>query len=227
MLYYHKAGLLPEARRMENGYRVYGAPEMERMLEIRRLRDLGMDLSHIKEVLGGADGKPMQTVLMELRADLVSERQDIDERIARIDELLQDGPAVTASDLAGSSAFDEAMELLGREEAKKYEQDMPEMYEQQRRVMGLVESYEWGNGEAREAPRIRLRQSGSKAKSDGRFEREDRACPKHTGLLTRHALLCARASPMIAPAKTMGATRTNSHSNPWSAAAATAVSGSL
>lgn len=151
VLYYHKAGLLPEARRAENGYRVYGASEMERMLEIRRLRDLGMDLSHIKEVLGDDGARPMQAVLMELRADLMSERQDIEARIARIDELLQNGPAATADDLTAVSSFDEAMGLLGEEEAERYRQDMPEMYEQQRRVMGLVESYDWGGSETRDA----------------------------------------------------------------------------
>lgn len=151
VLYYHKVGLLPEARRLENGYRVYGSEEMERMLQIRRLRDLGMDLAHIKEVLGGVDGKPMQTVLMELRSDLVFEREDIDERIARIDELLERGPVVTADDFASPSSFDDAMGLLGEAGAERYRRDMPEMHEQQRRIMGLVESYGWGGVAARDA----------------------------------------------------------------------------
>lgn len=151
VLYYHKTGLLPEARRLENGYRVYGAEEMERMLRIRRLRDLGMDISRIKEVLGGADGESMQTVLMRLRADLVSEREDIDERITRIDKLLEDGSAATVDDLVPSGSFDEAMGLLGEAGAMRYERDMPEMYEQQCRVMGLVESYDWNGGKARKA----------------------------------------------------------------------------
>ena len=145
VLYYHKMGLLPEARRLENGYRVYGAKEMERMLQIRHLRDLGMDLCHIKELLGEGAERPLQDVLMELRADLIDEESDIQERLARIDELLARDPIASVEDIAGSSAFDDAMELLGEEGRQAYECNMSEMYEQQRRVMSLIESYDWGS----------------------------------------------------------------------------------
>lgn len=45
--HYHQIGLLPEPDRSANGYRVYTAADLVRVLRVRRLADLGMPLSHI------------------------------------------------------------------------------------------------------------------------------------------------------------------------------------
>lgn len=45
--HYHQVGLLPEPGRSANGYRVYTASDLVRVLRVRRLADLGMPLSRI------------------------------------------------------------------------------------------------------------------------------------------------------------------------------------
>jgi len=50
--YYHKIGLLPEPERSAGGYRLYGPAELNRMRLIKYLKSLGLDLKHIKEIMG-------------------------------------------------------------------------------------------------------------------------------------------------------------------------------
>ena len=57
MRHYHEAGLLDEPERRSNGYKQYGVPHLLRLLQIRRLRDLGVPLAQI-EPLGRADEDP-------------------------------------------------------------------------------------------------------------------------------------------------------------------------
>lgn len=45
--HYHQIGLVPEPDRSANGYRVYTAADLVRVLRVRRLADLGMPLSRI------------------------------------------------------------------------------------------------------------------------------------------------------------------------------------
>ena len=51
VIYYHKIGLLPEQVRSPGGYRLYGPAELNRMRLIKRLKSLGLDLKHIKEIM--------------------------------------------------------------------------------------------------------------------------------------------------------------------------------
>ncbi|WP_283595505.1 MerR family transcriptional regulator [Paraclostridium bifermentans] len=54
VLYYHKIGLLKEPKRLNSGYRLYGAEELDQMRMIKHLKNLGLDLKQIKETLGHA-----------------------------------------------------------------------------------------------------------------------------------------------------------------------------
>ena len=51
ILHYEALGLLAPASRSVAGYRLYGAPELERLLAIRRLRDAGLTLADIRTLL--------------------------------------------------------------------------------------------------------------------------------------------------------------------------------
>lgn len=54
--YYDEIGLLkPDNVDKENGYRYYGEPAFEKMLEILFLRELGFSLKNIKEILSSPD----------------------------------------------------------------------------------------------------------------------------------------------------------------------------
>ena len=49
--FYEREGLLPEARRADNNYRVYGAAHAERLAFIRHCRNLDMTLGEVRELL--------------------------------------------------------------------------------------------------------------------------------------------------------------------------------
>ncbi len=53
--HYHRLGLLEEPERESNGYKQYTVHHLVRLLRIRRLSDLGVPLSQVGEVAGGAD----------------------------------------------------------------------------------------------------------------------------------------------------------------------------
>jgi DNA-binding transcriptional MerR regulator len=50
--YYEEVGLLPSARRAENGYRVYVQTDVEKLQFIQRAKALDFSLEAIKEILG-------------------------------------------------------------------------------------------------------------------------------------------------------------------------------
>ena len=68
--HYHEAGLLDEPGRRSNGYKEYGVPHLLRLLQIRRLRDLGVPLARI-ESMGRADENPVEAFRV-LDAELAS-----------------------------------------------------------------------------------------------------------------------------------------------------------
>src|SRR4051794_25307891 len=51
--HYDEIGLLTPSERTQAGYRLYGEQDVERLYEIRALRDLGIPLGEIPDALGG------------------------------------------------------------------------------------------------------------------------------------------------------------------------------
>lgn len=49
--YYEKIKLMPKPKRIESGYRVYDASDLQRLLFIKRGKELGFTLKEIKELL--------------------------------------------------------------------------------------------------------------------------------------------------------------------------------
>lgn len=49
--YYEQSGLIPEAKRSENGYRVYDGSDIHRLRFIRRSRNLGFTVEQMRELL--------------------------------------------------------------------------------------------------------------------------------------------------------------------------------
>ena len=76
VLYYHKIGLLKEPERSSSGYRLYGAEELARMRMIKHLKNLGLVLKQIKEVLGDINKQNnLSEVLKSLQVELLKKRR--------------------------------------------------------------------------------------------------------------------------------------------------------
>ena len=83
--YYEEIGLLPQPRRLENGYRVYDESDVSRARLVSGARTLDFSLDDIQEILSMRDQQeaPCRVVL-----DLLAQRADeISQRIAELQRM--------------------------------------------------------------------------------------------------------------------------------------------
>jgi DNA-binding transcriptional MerR regulator len=145
IIYYHKIGLLQEPERSPGGYRLYGPVELTRMQLIKRLKSLGLDLKHIKEILGDTKNlRTLREVLQSLRVELLNEKKSLEERVAKIEILLSEDMVLLDEDTFESPSFQMIAEILGPEQIEKYVQTCPEVFEQQRKLFGILDDFQWG-----------------------------------------------------------------------------------
>lgn len=145
IIYYHKIGLLQEPERSLAGYRLYGPAELTRMRFIKHLKSLGLDLRRIKEILGGTNNhRTLREVLQSLRAELLSEKKSLEERVAKIEKLLSEETLLLNEDTFGSPSFQMITEILGPEKMDKYTQTCPELFNQQRKLFGILDDFQRG-----------------------------------------------------------------------------------
>ena len=88
--HYHRLGLLEEPEREHNGYKQYEVHHLVSLLRIRRLAELGVPLSQIRDVRAGADTTPQ--TLRELDAEL-------GESIRRLQQARDDIAAILRADV--------------------------------------------------------------------------------------------------------------------------------
>ncbi|MER5535247.1 MerR family transcriptional regulator [Streptomyces mirabilis] len=86
--HYHHLGLLPEPERRPNGYRDYTLRHAVVLARIRRLTELGLGLTEVRDVLADDAGRDLAEVLEELDADLARQEAAIRERRERLRALL-------------------------------------------------------------------------------------------------------------------------------------------
>jgi DNA-binding transcriptional MerR regulator len=145
--YYHKIGLLAEPERSAGGYRLYGTAELNRMRFIKRLKSLGLDLKQIKEISGDLPNpKTSREVFESLRNELLTEIRTREERLAKIDAILNEEDLQLEEDIFDSSSFEMITEILEADQLEKYSQACPEIYEQHRRLYGIVDDFQWDEG---------------------------------------------------------------------------------
>jgi len=143
--YYHKIGLLYEAKRSPGGYRLYGPAELARMRVIKRLKSLGLDLKRIKEILGNSqDPTTLREVLQSLRTELLREKKSLEERVAKIEKLLGKGTILLDEDSLGSPSFQMIIEILGPAQMEKYIRTCPSLFNQQRKLCSILDDFQWG-----------------------------------------------------------------------------------
>jgi DNA-binding transcriptional MerR regulator len=87
--HYHEIGLLDEPERARNGYKQYGTAHLVRVLQIARLRDLGMGLAQIAELEGSEEA--FAETLQQLDAQLAESISHQQQLRAEIAELLRHG----------------------------------------------------------------------------------------------------------------------------------------
>lgn len=145
VLYYHKIGLLNEPKRSNSGYRLYGAEELNQMRMIKHLKNLGLDLKKIKEILGHAkDNKNITEVLKSLHCELLTERKKIDEQISKIETLLNKQVEDVEETLFESSSFRAITETLNQDQFENYKKSHEELFNQQRNIFGVMDDFQWG-----------------------------------------------------------------------------------
>lgn len=145
--YYHKIGLLYEAKRSPGGYRLYGPAELARMRVIKHLKSLGLDLKRIKEILGNSqDPTTLREVLQSLRTELLREKKSLEERVAKIEKLLCKGTILLDEDSLGSPSFQMIIEILVPVQMEKYIRTCPSLFNQQRKLCSILDDFQWGEG---------------------------------------------------------------------------------
>lgn len=148
IIYYHKIGLLQEPARSPGGYRLYGPAELTRMQSIKRLKSLGLDLKRIKEILGEMhNSRTLREVLQSLRTELMNEKKTLEERVAKIEKLLSEDmedAVLLDENTFESPSFQIVKEILGQDQIDKYVQTCPEIYDQQRKLFGILDDFQWG-----------------------------------------------------------------------------------
>lgn len=144
VLYYHKIGLLHEPKRSSGGYRLYGAESLARMRMIKHLKQLGLNLKQIKEIVGDTQSRSsMKEVLQSLQAELLNEKKTIEGQLSKIEKLLSKKPAELEATPFESELFLMITQILSPEQIDNYKTD-PELYDQQRNIFGILEDFHWG-----------------------------------------------------------------------------------
>lgn len=80
--YYEEIGLLPKARRLEGGHRVYDPQDVQRAVFIRRCREFGFSIERIRHLLGVSGGAPCSAARDIAQAHLDDIRSKLRELVA-------------------------------------------------------------------------------------------------------------------------------------------------
>lgn len=80
--YYEGVGLIPEAARSSNGRRSYGWPDVARLSFVRRAREFGMTIEHVKKLLAldtnsDADCAPAKDIIGRHLAEVRVKRDEL------------------------------------------------------------------------------------------------------------------------------------------------------
>jgi DNA-binding transcriptional MerR regulator len=111
---------------------------------IKRLKSLGLDLHRIKEVIGDLHNtRTMQETLQALKTELLNEKKTLEDRVDKIEALLDEDIELLNEDVFASPSFQMITEILGAEQIEKYAQACPEIYEQHRKINSILDDFQW------------------------------------------------------------------------------------
>lgn len=140
--YYDQIGLLAPARRMESGYRIYGDKEVDALQQILFYRELGLELSAIKEMMESPEYDSKDVLRAHLEK-LKSRRNQIDMLIENVTKtILREEGKITMTDAEKFKGFKEKMI---QENENRYGSEIREKYgdwaveESNKKMMNLTE----------------------------------------------------------------------------------------
>jgi DNA-binding transcriptional MerR regulator len=87
--HYHSIGVLDEPDRAPNGYKQYGIPHLVRVLQVKRLNDLGVPLARVTDV--AREGEQPLAALRVIDAELASTITRLERVRAELTTLLRHG----------------------------------------------------------------------------------------------------------------------------------------
>lgn len=138
--HYHQRGLLPEPPRQPNGYRAYSPEHLLILVRIRKLREAGLSLGAIAELLSSAGPADPVPQLKGLLRELEAERDELEGRVRSLHALVDGlgrGANIEASDLAPPS-FTLAEPSLKRLGATR------RLLDAERRIWAVLDAVSWG-----------------------------------------------------------------------------------
>jgi DNA-binding transcriptional MerR regulator len=136
--HYHHLGLLPEPERRANGYRDYALRHAVALVRIRRLTELGLGLSEVRDVIADDAGRELAEVLAELDEDLAGQEAALGEQRRRVGALLAEARAGRVS--ADGPVSPELTALLGELAASRPDAPVSPMAVKDRELLILLDS---------------------------------------------------------------------------------------
>jgi DNA-binding transcriptional MerR regulator len=86
--HYHRVGLLPEPERDASGYRSYDGDALARLVRIKILRDAGVPVPRVKDLLD-ADASTLAAAVMEIDRQLRAEIRRLQTQRATVAGLVE------------------------------------------------------------------------------------------------------------------------------------------
>lgn len=138
--HYQRIGLIREPERTEAGYRLYGAQDLLRLQQIRRLQALGISLKQIKDILGDpGQQQTLREVLIALDQDLQTQIRDLEARRQRIKILLDNDEINVLDPPSASPTFETVKTLL----AEHLNEISPAVLEQEAQLDAVLDNFNW------------------------------------------------------------------------------------
>lgn len=139
--YYDRIGLLKPQSVAENGYRVYGTAELERLQQILFFRELGFPLGEIREIMARPD-YDRDEALRRQKALLILERDRLSAMIELAERTLK-GERDMSFDAFDRSEIERTRAAYAREARERWG-DTPAYRESERRMAGYDEGQRKG-----------------------------------------------------------------------------------
>lgn len=122
--YYDSIGLL-KPRRISNGYRIYGANEVDRLQQILFYRELGMELADINHILSDPGFDHVQA-LKQHKQQLLLQRRRIDSLLQSVDDTIAHKEG--RIEMPDKKKFEAFKQKLVDENEAKYGEEIREKY---------------------------------------------------------------------------------------------------